>query len=108
MYADTITDSMRSAIDETNRRRSIQNAYNEEYGIVPTTIIKEIRSPLSNFESETDKKGKLSKASSRSEIEKEIKRLEREMKNAAKEYDFEKAAEIRDLIFEIKAEYLYK
>ena len=108
MYADTITDSMKTAIDETNRRRSIQNAYNEEYGIVPTTIIKEIRSPLSNFETETDKAGKLSKASSRSEIEKELKRLEREMKNAAKEYDFEKAAEIRDLIFEIKAEYLSK
>ena len=106
MYADTITDSMKSAIDETNRRRSIQNAYNEEYGIVPTTIIKEIRSPLSNFETENDKAQKLSKASSRTEIEKEIKRLEREMKNAAKEYDFEKAAEIRDIIFEIKANYL--
>ncbi len=108
MYADTMTDSMKEAIDETNRRRSIQSAYNEEYGIIPTTIIKEVRSPLTNIETETDRSKKLSKASSRTEIEREIKRLEKEMKNAAKEYDFEKAAEIRDLIFEIKAEYLNK
>ena len=106
MYADTITDSMKVAIDETNRRRSIQQAYNEEYGIVPQTIIKDIRSPLSNLETETEKAGKLSKASSRSEIEREIKRLEKDMKAAAKEYDFEKAAEIRDVIFELKAEFL--
>ena len=108
MYADVVTDSMKIAIDETNRRRSIQEAYNNEYGIVPTTIIKEIRSPISNFETGSDKKAKLSKASSRTEIERELKRLEREMKDAAKEYDFERAAEIRDVIFEIKAEYLNK
>ena len=103
MYADNMTDSMKEAIEETNRRRSIQNAYNEEYGIVPQTIVKEIRAPLSNMESKDDKIHKISKASSRSEIEREIKRLESEMKSAAKQYDFERAAEIRDIIFEIKA-----
>ncbi len=108
MYADTITDSMRIAIDETNRRRGIQQAYNEEYGIVPTTIIKDIRAPLSNFESESGKPAKLTKASSKTEIERELKRLEKDMKSAAKQFDFERAAEIRDIIFEIKAEYLGK
>ncbi len=103
MYADNMTDSMKEAIEETNRRRSIQNAYNEEYGIIPQTIVKEIRAPLSNMESKDDKIHKISKASSRSEIEREIKRLESEMKSAAKQYDFERAAEIRDIIFEIKA-----
>ena len=103
MYADTITDSMRNAIDETERRRNIQNAYNEEYGIVPETIIKAIRPPLKNIETESDSVQKLSKVSSRSEIEREVKRLEKEMKQAAKEYDFERAAEIRDALFELKA-----
>ena len=103
MYADNMTDSMKEAIEETNRRRSIQNAYNEEYGIIPQTIVKEIRAPLSNMESKDDKIHKISKASSRSESEREIKRLESEMKSAAKQYDFERAAEIRDIIFEIKA-----
>ncbi len=103
MYADTLTDSMKVAIDETNRRRSLQSAYNEKYGIIPETIIKEIRSPISNFESKDDKIHKISKASSRSEIEREIARLEKEMRQAAKEFEFERASEIRDIIFEIKA-----
>ena len=103
MYADTVTDSMRNAIDETNRRRKIQNDYNEEYGIVPETIIKAIRPPLKNIESESESVQKLSKVSSRTEIEREVKRLEKEMKQAAKEYDFERAAEIRDALFELKA-----
>ena len=103
MYADTVTDSMKNAIDETNRRRKIQNDYNEEYGIVPETIIKAIRPPLKNIESESESVQKLSKVSSRTEIEREVKRLEKEMKQAAKEYDFERAAEIRDALFELKA-----
>ena len=104
MYADNMTDSMKAAINETNRRRKIQEEYNNEYGIVPTTIIKEIRPPLSNTEKgETDLLKGLSKHSSRSEIEKRINELTKEMKKAAKDYDFERAAEIRDVILEIKA-----
>ena len=102
MYADTITDSMQNAISETNRRREIQNNYNEENGIVPTTIVKEIRSPLKNIETETEEVFNSKVLSSRSEIEKEIRRLESEMKKAAKAYDFEKAAELRDIIFELR------
>ena len=102
MYADTITNSMREAIDETNRRRQIQHAYNLENGIVPETIIKDIKPPITNFESEFSASKKLSKASSKTEIEREIKRLEKEMKAAAKEFDFERAAEIRDFILELR------
>lgn len=104
MYADSVTDSMKEAIDETARRRKIQEAYNEENGIIPTTIIKEVRPPLSNSESQEEKVHKaLSSHASRSEVEKQIKELTKEMKQAAKEYDFERAAEIRDVILEIKA-----
>ena len=102
MYADEITDSMREAINETNRRRTIQEAYNEENGIVPTTIVKEIRPPLTNDESDLESIAKVSKHSSRTEIEKYVKKMEREMKEAAKAYDFERAAEIRDAIMELK------
>ena len=103
MYADKITDSMKEAIDETNRRRRIQETYNEENGIVPTTIIKEIRSPLGNIENSQEIVAKINKHSTRSEIEREIKRLESDMRAAAKAYDFERAAEIRDIVFELKA-----
>lgn len=102
MYADNMTDSMKAAITETNRRRAIQKAYNDENGIVPETIIKEIHLPIKNIETEIEKMNKLSDVASRSEIEKEIKRLEKEMRNAAKEYDFERAAEIRDIIIEYR------
>jgi excinuclease ABC subunit B len=104
MYADTITDSMREAIAETNRRRSIQEAYNTKYGVIPTTIVKEIRPPLSNSEDESKSLLSLSKASPRSEIEKRIAALEKEMRQAAKDYDFERAAELRDIILETKAD----
>jgi excinuclease ABC subunit B len=104
MYADTITDSMREAIAETNRRRSIQEAYNTKYGVIPTTIVKEIRPPLSNSEDESRSLLSLSKASPRSEIEKRIAVLEKEMRQAAKDYDFERAAELRDIILETKAD----
>lgn len=103
MYADNMTDSMKEAIDETNRRRAIQERYNEENGIIPETIIKEVRAPIKNMETDRDRVSKIDKHSSRSEIEKEIKMLESDMKAAAKAYDFERAAELRDIIFELKA-----
>lgn len=102
MYADTITKSMKDAIDETNRRRTIQNNYNLENGIIPQTIQKEIRPPIKNIQTETEKKTKVTKKSSSLEISKEIKRLEKEMKDAAKQFDFERAAEIRDIIIEYR------
>ena len=103
MYADTLTHSMKECIDETNRRRGIQEAYNAKYGIIPTTIIKEIRPPLSNSEKEMAKWTDSSAKVSRSEMEKQITSLEKEMRQAAKEYDFERAAELRDIILEMKA-----
>ncbi len=103
MYADRMTDSMKQAIDETNRRRQIQERYNEDNGIVPQTIIKEIRPPIKNIETEAEKIKKVSKNASLTEINKEIKRLEKEMKEAAKEFDFERAAEIRDIILDYRA-----
>ncbi len=104
MYADTITDSMKVAIDETRRRRSIQNAYNQENGIVPRTIIKDIRPPIHTTDDEMSDILKASKKATRSEIQKRIKELEKQMKQAAHDFDFERAAELRDIIFEMKAE----
>lgn len=104
MYADTVTDSMKEAIDETNRRRRKQIAYNEENGIIPTTIIKEIRAPIRNTNNEVEELIDLTKHGSRSQIEARIKELEKQMKQAAKEYDFERAAELRDIILEMKSE----
>ncbi len=108
MYADKMTDSMKSAIDETNRRRSIQEAYNQEHGIVPKTIIKEIRDliSISKVAEEDDGYDVAEEYSRLSRPEKEdlLVRLEKEMKTAAKELDFEKAATLRDTILELKAE----
>lgn len=103
MYADTYSDSMNEAIAETMRRRKIQEAYNEENGIVPTTIIKEIRPPLSNSEDETKRIVNEDGKTSRKEMERYIAELEKEMKAAAKVFDFERAAELRDIMFEAKA-----
>lgn len=102
MYADKITDSMNEAITETNRRRKVQMEYNKEHNIVPKTIIKAISEPL-KFMDKTSKKKNAGKLT-REEIEKEIKSLEKEMRQAAKDLDFEKAAEIRDAIIEMKAQ----
>ncbi len=96
---------MDRAIKETNRRRNIQMEYNEKYGIVPMTVIKEIQPPLHNMDddkfSEKYKKGKLTKR----EYEIAVKELRKKMLDAAKTYDFEKAADYRDLLFELQAEY---
>jgi excinuclease ABC subunit B len=105
MYADTITDSMRYAIDETKRRRNIQEQYNKEHGIIPKTIIKEIRDLISNVDEEGNNKSKkeISKMSKK-EKEKSLELLEQEMKDAAKHLDFERAMELRDIIFEMKSQ----
>ena len=104
MYADTVTDSMKIAINETNRRRAIQQQYNDENGIIPQTIIKEIRPPIHNSDDEISEMVSLSKHGSRKQIEAKIKELEKQMKQAAKEFDFERAIELRDIILEMKAE----
>ena len=100
MYADTVSEAMSIAINETNRRRTIQNEYNESHGIVPKTIIKEIREVISN----NDNIDITSRKSKRENPKKTIEALELEMKEAAKMLDFERAMEIRDAIFELKAE----
>ena len=103
MYADHMTDSMRETIDETNRRRGIQQAYNDENGIIPATVVKPIMPPIHNTDDEIDEMVKLTKHGSRNQIVARIKDLEKQMKAAAKEFDFERAAELRDIILEMKA-----
>lgn len=101
MYADTISDSMQEAITETKRRREIQEKYNKEHNIIPKTIIKEIRELISNkIQTKDTKKNKLSKK----EKEDMIDRLKKEMNDAAKKLDFERATELRDIIFEMESE----
>jgi len=101
MYADTISDSMAKAISETERRREIQEKYNKEHGITPKTIIKEIRELISNNQKKEEKKPeKLSKQ----ELHSLIQNVETEMREAAKNLDFEKATELRDILFELKGE----
>ena len=107
MYADKMTDSMQRAIDETRRRREIQEAYNEEHGIVPQTIIKDIRQMISI--SKVEKEDGSDVATSYNDLSKEEKelfilKLEQEMREAAKTLDFEKAATLRDTILELKAQ----
>lgn len=105
MYADTITDSMRSAIDETRRRRAIQQKYNEEHHITPKTIHKKVSDLISIARDVAADEKKLEKnpeSMSPSEIEKLIRKLEKQMKAAAAELNFEMAAELRDRIVELR------
>ena len=105
MYGDSITDSMRKAIDETDRRRRIQQDYNEKHGIVPKTIFKEIGEAVHGKETKAETSRYLKKkVKTKKDTESLIASLEKEMKQAAKALDFEKAAELRDIIFELKAE----
>lgn len=101
MYGDKITDSMDLAITETKRRREIQERYNKEHGIVPKTIKKEIRDVISN--TAEDKKGQAKKLTKK-ELAKNIEILEQEMREAAKNLDFERAMELRDILFEMKSQ----
>ena len=102
MYADTISDSMKEAIDETKRRRNIQEEYNKVHGIIPQTIIKEIRDVISNEEEVEEKTPK--KKMSKKEKADMIDSIEREMKEAASNLDFERAMELRDILFELQSE----
>ena len=102
MYADMISDSMKIAIDETARRRAIQEKYNQEHNIVPKTIIKEIRDLISNEEVSSKKDN--TKNMSKKEKMDLIDNLTKEMNLAAKELNFERAMELRDLIFELESE----
>lgn len=107
MYADRITDSMKVAIDETERRREIQIAYNEKHGIVPKTINKEIHDVISatveTDETNEDQRKEVPKKMTKKEREKTIENVEKEMKEAAKALDFERTTELRDLLFELKS-----
>lgn len=107
MYADVMTDSMTSAIEETNRRRQIQQAYNEEHHITPKTIRKEIREAIhgQNFVDEAAKLVQKGKKASKKAREQLLIELEKQMKDAAKSLDFERAMELRDMIEDIKNEY---
>ena len=102
MYADKITESMQKAIDETARRRTIQEKYNEEHNIVPKTITKEIRDLISNVDDLKDNKKSKVKVSKK-ERELNIEEIEQEMREAARNLDFERAMELRDILFEMKA-----
>lgn len=106
MYGDKVTDSMRKAIDETSRRREIQEVYNQKHGITPQTIHKEIRDLIQGKETIDEaasllKKGKKADKKAKKKL---IDDLEKEMKQAAKILDFERAMELRDMIMELKGE----
>lgn len=99
MYADTVSDAMKIAISETNRRRAIQEKYNKEHNIIPKTVVKDIKEAITNeVEEEKIEKKKYSKR----ELNDMIHKLEIEMKEAASRLDFERATELRDVIFELK------
>lgn len=109
MYADNMTDSMTKAINETKRRREIQMAYNEKHGITPKTIIKKIPDIIRATQAAEQEETYITKVTggkklTKKELEKLVATLQVEMKEAAKALDFERAAELRDMIFELKAE----
>lgn len=108
MYADTMTDSMRNAIEETNRRRSIQEAYNKEHGITPTTIKKEVRDLISITKKVSEEEGKFEKdpeSMDADELKALIDKVNKKMKKAAADLDFEQAAALRDQMLELKKLY---
>ncbi len=100
MYADTYSEAMDIAITETERRRNIQDKYNKDHGIIPKTIIKDIKEVISNQIDNKDSKKKMNKKDTIRMIE----NVESEMKDAAKNLDFERAMELRDILFELKGE----
>ena len=105
MYADVMTDSMRNAIEETNRRREIQKAYNKEHGITPTTIKKAVRDLIAVSKAVAETEVKLKKdpeSMSKKELKNLISQLEKQMRQAAADLNFEQAAELRDKMIELK------
>ena len=105
MYADVMTDSMRIAIDETERRRTLQEAYNKEHGITPKTIQKSVRDLISISKAVAQTKSKMEKdpeSMSKKELEKLIHQVEKQMRSAAADLNFEQAAELRDKMIELK------
>ena len=105
MYADVMTDSMRNAIEETNRRREIQEAYNEEHGITPTTIKKAVRDLIAVSKAVAETEVKLKKdpeSMSKKELKNLISQLEKQMRQAAADLNFEQAAELRDKMIDLK------
>jgi excinuclease ABC subunit B len=105
MYADTITDAMRQAIDETNNRRDKQTSYNQQHGIIPQTIIKEIRDLTDRVRAATQNEQERDRSIEELEpaaLDKLIRELEKEMRTAAGNWEFEKAASLRDQIFELR------
>lgn len=106
MYADNMTQSMEKAIKETNRRRSIQEKFNEEHGIIPKTIIKPVHEVMHSKETQEMTASYLKKKNKMNKKEKEklLASLEKEMKQAAKELDFERAAQLRDMLIELRNE----
>ena len=105
MYADVMTDSMRNAIQETERRRSIQEAYNKEHGITPTTIRKAVRDLITVSKAVAETEDKLKKdpeSMNRKELMKLITKVEKQMREAAANLNFEQAAELRDKMIELK------
>ena len=105
MYADKITDSMQMALDETERRRKVQMRYNEEHGITPQTIRKGVRDLIAVSKKVAAEEMRLEKdpeSMSEKELEKLIRSLEKQMKKAAAELNFETAAELRDKLIELK------
>jgi excinuclease ABC subunit B len=106
LYADRVTDSMRRAIEETERRREVQMGYNDEHGIVPTTVVKEVRDLTDRVRRETvavHEPGLTPAQLPKDELARLIRELEKQMKRAAKDLEFEKAALLRDQIFELRA-----
>ena len=102
MYADTVTPSMRSAIDETARRRELQDAYNKAHGIVPRTVIKSVRDLIEISSPTAERKGRGGVKMTKAEKEREIARLEKQMKEAARMMEYEYAAVLRDQIIELR------
>ena len=104
LYADTVTRSMRSAMDETERRRKLQDAFNRAHGIVPKTVIKSVREILELSKSEAEAQKRSGKKLTKPELAAEIAKLEKQMKEAAKLMEFEYAAVLRDRIIELRKE----
>jgi len=113
LYADTMTDSMRKAMDETERRRAIQQAYNEEHGITPMSIVRPVEMSLAqilqaDYADLTAQSDEIPEFKSQEELDAYIARLENEMREAAKKFEFEKAAKLRDTIRELRTkEFLF-